>query len=95
MRPGSCWGGSGGGGRRSWEPSVGCTSVPSTFGVLHHLGLDSMLDAFAHEMDHTQSRMDGVLRKMAKVSHMTSGKTPWGGSWPGGWRGGTPSPCNL
>nr|XP_006206284.1 syntaxin-10 isoform X1 [Vicugna pacos] len=29
-----------------------------------------MLDAFAHEMDHTQSRMDGVLRKMAKVSHM-------------------------
>ncbi|XP_036897738.1 syntaxin-10 isoform X2 [Sturnira hondurensis] len=33
-----------------------------------------MLDAFAHEMDHTQSRMDGVLRKMAKVSHMTSGR---------------------
>ncbi|XP_029074892.1 syntaxin-10 isoform X2 [Monodon monoceros] len=32
-----------------------------------------MLDTFAHEMDHTQSRMDGVLRKMAKVSHMTSG----------------------
>ncbi|KAF5928981.1 hypothetical protein HPG69_018160 [Diceros bicornis minor] len=31
-----------------------------------------MLDAFAHEMDHTQSRMDGVLRKTAKVSHMTS-----------------------
>lgn len=33
-----------------------------------------MLDTFAHEMDHTQSRMDGVLRKMAKVSHMTSGE---------------------
>ncbi|XP_057396521.1 syntaxin-10 isoform X1 [Balaenoptera acutorostrata] len=32
-----------------------------------------MLDTFVHEMDHTQSRMDGVLRKMAKVSHMTSG----------------------
>nr|KAF6275741.1 syntaxin 10 [Pipistrellus kuhlii] len=31
-----------------------------------------MLDTFAHEMDLTQSRMDGVLRKMAKVSHMTS-----------------------
>ena len=39
-----------------------------------------MLDAFAHEMDHTQSRMDGVLRKMAKVSHMTNGKPRWGGS---------------
>ncbi|XP_013218781.4 syntaxin-10 isoform X1 [Ictidomys tridecemlineatus] len=32
-----------------------------------------MLDAFAHEMDLTQSQMDRVLRKMAKVSHMTSG----------------------
>ncbi|KAB1260082.1 Syntaxin-10 [Camelus dromedarius] len=36
-----------------------------------------MLDAFAHEMDHTQSRMDGVLRKMAKVSHMTSDCRQW------------------
>lgn len=56
-----------------------------------------MLDAFAHEMDHTQSRMDGVLRKMAKVSHMTSGKSPLGGNWGwgGGCKGGTPSPCNL
>lgn len=36
-----------------------------------------MLDAFAHEMDHTQSRMDGVLRKMAKVSHMTSDRRQW------------------
>ncbi|XP_030401981.1 syntaxin-10 isoform X1 [Gopherus evgoodei] len=31
-----------------------------------------MLEEFAQEMDHTQSRMDGVLKKMAKVSHMTS-----------------------
>lgn len=38
-----------------------------------------MLDTFAHEMDHTQSRMDGVLRKMAKVSHMTSGESRGGG----------------
>lgn len=37
-----------------------------------------MLDAFVHEMDHTQSRMDGVLRKMAKVSHMTNGESPRG-----------------
>ncbi|VFV39475.1 syntaxin-10-like [Lynx pardinus] len=36
-----------------------------------------MLDAFAHEMDHTQSRMDGVLRKMAKVSHMTNDRRQW------------------
>ncbi|KAF6097455.1 syntaxin 10 [Phyllostomus discolor] len=36
-----------------------------------------MLDTFAHEMDHTQSRMDGVLRKMAKVSHMTSDRRQW------------------
>ncbi|XP_059775784.1 syntaxin-10 isoform X1 [Balaenoptera ricei] len=36
-----------------------------------------MLDTFVHEMDHTQSRMDGVLRKMAKVSHMTSDRRQW------------------
>uniref|UniRef100_A0A2K5LKM6 Syntaxin 10 n=1 Tax=Cercocebus atys TaxID=9531 RepID=A0A2K5LKM6_CERAT len=47
-----------------------------------------MLDAFAQEMDHTQSRMDGVLRKLAKVSHMTSGESPRG-------RGGTLSPGDL
>ena len=40
-----------------------------------------MLDAFAQEMDHTQSRMDGVLRKMAKISHMTSGESPGVGEW--------------
>lgn len=42
-----------------------------------------MLDAFAQEMDHTQSRMDGVLRKMAKISHMTSGESPGVGEWGG------------
>ncbi|XP_044851585.1 syntaxin-10-like isoform X2 [Mauremys mutica] len=31
-----------------------------------------MLEEFGQEMDHTQSRMDGVLKKMAKVSHMKS-----------------------
>ncbi|XP_032025786.1 syntaxin-10 isoform X2 [Hylobates moloch] len=36
-----------------------------------------ILDAFAQEMDHTQSRMDGVLRKLAKVSHMTSDRRQW------------------
>uniref|UniRef100_A0A8C6A3P3 Syntaxin-6 n=1 Tax=Marmota marmota marmota TaxID=9994 RepID=A0A8C6A3P3_MARMA len=36
-----------------------------------------MLDAFAHEMDLTQSQIDRVLRKMAKVSHMTSDRRQW------------------
>ena len=37
-------------------------------------GGSSMLDDFAHEMDNTQSRLDNVMKKLAKVSHMTSGK---------------------
>uniref|UniRef100_A0A8C0GWC7 Syntaxin 10 n=1 Tax=Chelonoidis abingdonii TaxID=106734 RepID=A0A8C0GWC7_CHEAB len=36
-----------------------------------------MLEEFAQEMDHTQSRMDGVLKKMAKVTHMTSDRRQW------------------
>ncbi|XP_067416609.1 syntaxin-10 isoform X2 [Emydura macquarii macquarii] len=36
-----------------------------------------MLEEFAQEMDTTQSRMDGVLKKMAKVSHMTSDRRQW------------------
>nr|XP_004672523.2 syntaxin-10 [Jaculus jaculus] len=36
-----------------------------------------MLDALAHEADHTRSRMDQVLRKMAKLSHMTSDRRQW------------------
>ncbi|XP_078541440.1 syntaxin-10 [Lissotriton helveticus] len=36
-----------------------------------------MLDDFGQEMDNTQSRMDGVLKKMAKVSHMTSERRQW------------------
>ncbi|XP_043940672.1 syntaxin-10 isoform X2 [Protopterus annectens] len=36
-----------------------------------------MLDDFSHEMDNTQSRMDSVLKKMAKVSHMTSDRRQW------------------
>ncbi|XP_063795864.1 syntaxin-6 isoform X1 [Pseudophryne corroboree] len=31
-----------------------------------------MLDDFSHELDTAQSRMDNVLKKLAKVSHMTS-----------------------
>ncbi|KAG9472631.1 syntaxin-10 [Eleutherodactylus coqui] len=36
-----------------------------------------MLDEFAYEMDNTQSRMDTVLKRMAKVSHMTSDRRQW------------------
>lgn len=35
-----------------------------------------MLDDFGHEMDNTQSRLDNVMKKLAKVSHMTSGNLP-------------------
>nr|XP_014425641.1 syntaxin-10 [Pelodiscus sinensis] len=36
-----------------------------------------MLEEFAQEMENSQSRMDGVLKKMAKVSHMTSDRRQW------------------
>lgn len=35
-----------------------------------------MLDDFSHEMDSTHSRLDNVMKKLAKVSHMTSGDSP-------------------
>ena len=35
--------------------------------------LSSMLDDFSHELESTQSRLDNVMKKLAKVSHMTSG----------------------
>uniref|UniRef100_A0A8D0BAT3 Syntaxin 10 n=1 Tax=Salvator merianae TaxID=96440 RepID=A0A8D0BAT3_SALMN len=36
-----------------------------------------MLEDFAQEMDNTHSRMDGVLRKMARVSHITGERRQW------------------
>lgn len=36
-----------------------------------------MLDDFSHEMDNTQTRMDSVLKRLAKVSHMTSDRRQW------------------
>ncbi|KAB1260965.1 Syntaxin-6 [Camelus dromedarius] len=33
-----------------------------------------MLDDFSHELESTQSRLDNVMKKLAKVSHMTSGE---------------------
>jgi len=34
-----------------------------------------MLDDFSREMDTTDTKMDNVMKKMAKVLHMSSGKT--------------------
>ncbi|KAJ6668030.1 hypothetical protein lerEdw1_016351 [Lerista edwardsae] len=47
--------------------------VSGSIRVLKHI----MLEDFAHEMDSTHSRMDGVLKKMARVSHMTSDRRQW------------------
>lgn len=47
-----------------------------------------MLDDFSHELDSTQSRLDNVMKKLAKVSHMTSGRSREVGSSPG--KGGKP-----
>nr|XP_051696982.1 syntaxin-6 isoform X5 [Oryctolagus cuniculus] len=45
-----------------------------------------MLDGFSHELESTQSRLDNVMKKLAKVSHMTSGRygvytENWHWSW--------------
>lgn len=34
-----------------------------------------MLDDFGHEMDNTQSKMENTLSKVAKVMHLSSGKS--------------------
>lgn len=36
-----------------------------------------MLDDFSHELESTQSRLDNVMKKLAKVSHMTSDRRQW------------------
>ncbi|XP_063302034.1 syntaxin-10 isoform X2 [Pelobates fuscus] len=36
-----------------------------------------MLEDFSHEMDNTQTRMDSVLKRLAKVSHMTTDRRQW------------------
>ncbi|XP_066294904.1 syntaxin-6-like isoform X4 [Branchiostoma lanceolatum] len=60
--------------------------VSGSVGVLknmsHQIGneLDEqavMLDDLGHEIDSTQSRLDGVLKKIAKVSHMSNDKRQW------------------
>ncbi|KAK2869087.1 hypothetical protein Q7C36_000958 [Tachysurus vachellii] len=60
--------------------------VSGTIGVLKNMSerigqeLDEqavMLDDFSHEMDNTQSRLDNMMKKLAKVSHMTSDRRQW------------------
>ncbi|XP_077082431.1 syntaxin-6 [Siphateles boraxobius] len=60
--------------------------VSGTIGVLKNMSqrigqeLDEqavMLDDFSHEVDSTQSRLDNVMKKLAKVSHMTSDRRQW------------------
>ncbi|XP_039983828.1 syntaxin-6 [Xiphias gladius] len=60
--------------------------VSGTIGVLKNMSerigmeLDEqavMLDDFSHEMDNTQSRLDNVMKKLAKVSHMNSDRRQW------------------
>ncbi|XP_030062376.1 syntaxin-6 isoform X1 [Microcaecilia unicolor] len=36
-----------------------------------------MLDDFSHELDSTQSRLDNIMKKLAKVSRMTSDRRQW------------------
>ncbi|XP_067894030.1 syntaxin-6-like isoform X2 [Heterodontus francisci] len=38
-----------------------------------------MLDEFSYELDSTQSRLDNIMKKLAKVSHMTSDRRQWCG----------------
>ncbi|KAM6921837.1 syntaxin-6 [Xenentodon cancila] len=60
--------------------------VSGTIGVLKNMseqiGMEleeqnEILDDFSQEMDHTQSRLDNVMKKLAKVSHMTSDRRQW------------------
>lgn len=60
--------------------------VSGTIGVLKNMSerigmeLDEqavMLDDFSHEVDNTQSRLDNVMKKLAKVSRMTSDRRQW------------------
>ncbi|AWP10407.1 putative syntaxin-6 [Scophthalmus maximus] len=64
--------------------------VSGTIGVLKNMSerigmeLDEqavMLDDFSHEVDNTQSRLDNVMKKLAKVSRMTSVVRYWSVAW--------------
>ncbi|XP_060890650.1 syntaxin-6 [Labrus mixtus] len=60
--------------------------VSGTIGVLKNMSerigmeLDEqsvMLDDFTHDVDNTHTKLDNVMKKLAKVSHMTSDRRQW------------------
>ncbi|XP_022088996.1 syntaxin-6-like [Acanthaster planci] len=60
--------------------------VADSVGVLKHMGqtigneLDEqavMLDDFHTEMENTETKLDAVMKKMAKVTHMSSDRRQW------------------
>nr|KAG5699861.1 hypothetical protein BaRGS_034635 [Batillaria attramentaria] len=60
--------------------------IGSSVGVLknmsHHIGNELedqnvMLDDFRHDMDHTETRLDQTMKKMAKVMHMSNDRRQW------------------
>ncbi|XP_074653794.1 syntaxin-6-like [Tubulanus polymorphus] len=58
------------------------TSVTVLKDMSHRIGgeLDEqavMLDDFSTEMDHTESRLDQTMKKMAKVLHMSNDRRQW------------------
>ena len=40
-----------------------------------------MLDEFGTEIDHADSRVDATMKKMAKVLHLSDGKTSFSIAW--------------
>lgn len=60
--------------------------IGSSVGVLknmsHQIGNELedqnvMLDEFRHDMDHTETRLDLTMKKMAKVMHMSNDRRQW------------------
>ncbi|KAL1433224.1 hypothetical protein MTO96_012809 [Rhipicephalus appendiculatus] len=58
------------------------TSVGTLKSMSKHIGneLDEqsvMLDDLGHDMDNAESKIDGALKKMAKVLHMSNDRRQW------------------
>ncbi|KAG7274491.1 hypothetical protein CRUP_025684 [Coryphaenoides rupestris] len=51
--------------------------LSETINILHMVHMVLMLGEFGDEMDQTSSRMDSILKKLEKVSHMTSSRRQW------------------
>ncbi|XP_076436254.1 syntaxin-6-like [Babylonia areolata] len=58
------------------------TSVGVLKNMSHHIGNEleeqnAMLDDFRQDMDHTETRLDQTMKKMAKVMHMSNDRRQW------------------